>query len=79
MAGDDDTHFRRPTFLVFMDANTMYLADGYDNTRVIKYDMNGKKLAAVGRGRHAAEREAPGLLEQRARHRASIRRPGGCT
>ncbi len=55
VAGDDDTHFRRPTFLVFMDANTMYLADGYDNTRVIKYDMNGKKLAqwgqkGVGRG-----------------------------
>ena len=48
VAGDDDTHFRRPTFLVFMDANTMYLADGYDNTRVIKYDMNGKKLAQWG-------------------------------
>ena len=48
VAGDDDTHFRRPTFLVFMDANTMYLADGYDNTRVIKYDMNGKKLLQWG-------------------------------
>src|SRR3990170_3074285 len=44
VAGDDDTHFRRPTFLAFMDANTWYLADGYDNTRVIKYDMAGKKL-----------------------------------
>jgi len=48
VAGDDDTHFRRPTFLVFMDANTMYLADGYDNTRVIKYDMDGKKLLQWG-------------------------------
>jgi hypothetical protein len=46
--GDDDTHFRRPTFLVFMDANTMYLADGYDNTRVIKYDMNGRKILQWG-------------------------------
>ena len=46
--GDDDTHFNRPTFLVFMDANTMYLADGYDGTRVIKYDMNGKKLMQWG-------------------------------
>jgi hypothetical protein len=46
--GEDDTHFRRPTFLVFMDANTMYLADGYDNTRVIKYDMNGRKLLQWG-------------------------------
>jgi hypothetical protein len=46
--GDDDTHFRRPTFLAFMDANTWYLADGYDNTRVIKYDMAGKKLLQWG-------------------------------
>ena len=47
--GNDDTHFARPTFLAFMDANTWYLADGYDNTRVIKYDMNGKKLLQWGR------------------------------
>jgi hypothetical protein len=47
-AGEDDTHFRRPTFLVFMDANTMYLADGYDNQRVIKYDMNGNILTQWG-------------------------------
>jgi hypothetical protein len=46
--GDDDTHFARPTFLAFMDANTWYLADGYDNTRVIKYDMAGKKLLQWG-------------------------------
>ena len=48
VAGDDDTHFRRPTFMAFMDANTMYLDDGYDNTRVIKYDMGGKKLLQWG-------------------------------
>jgi peptidylamidoglycolate lyase len=58
-AGDDDRHFRRPTFLVFMDANTMYLADGYDNTRVIKYDMNGKKLLQWGQA------GAPGGNEKR--------------
>ena len=46
--GTDDTHLRRPTFLVFMDANTMYLADGYDNFRVIKYDMDGNILAQWG-------------------------------
>jgi peptidylamidoglycolate lyase len=46
--GTDDTHFSRPTFIAFMDANTWYLADGYDNTRVIKYDMNGKKLLEWG-------------------------------
>ena len=46
--GDDETHFRRPTFLVFMDENTMYLADGYDNTRVIKFDMDGNFLGQWG-------------------------------
>ncbi len=46
--GDDETHFRRPTFLVFMDENTMYLADGYDNTRVIKFDMEGNVLSQWG-------------------------------
>jgi len=48
VAGEDDSHFRRPTFLVFLPDGSMYLADGYDNTRVIKYDMNGKKLAQWG-------------------------------
>jgi DNA-binding beta-propeller fold protein YncE len=48
VAGTDDTHFSRPTFMAFMDANTWYLADGYDGTRVIKYDMNGKKLLEWG-------------------------------
>jgi hypothetical protein len=60
VAGDDDTHFRRPTFLVFMDANTMYLADGYDNTRVIKYDMDGKKLAQWGEMGTAPNEKRPG-------------------
>jgi DNA-binding beta-propeller fold protein YncE len=31
-----------------MDANTMYMADGYDNFRVIKYDMDGNILAQWG-------------------------------
>jgi hypothetical protein len=61
VAGDDDMHFRRPTFLVFMDANTMYLADGYDNTRVIKYDMNGKKLAQWGEKGTAPNETRPGF------------------
>jgi DNA-binding beta-propeller fold protein YncE len=34
--------------MAFMDANTWYLADGYDGTRVIKYDMQGKKLLQWG-------------------------------
>jgi hypothetical protein len=60
--GDDDTHFNRPTFLVFMDANTMYLADGYDGTRVIKYDMNGKKLLQWGQKGTPPNEKRPGYF-----------------
>jgi len=60
--GDDDTHFNRPTFLVFMDANTMYLADGYDGTRVIKYDMTGRKLMQWGQKGTPPNEKRPGYF-----------------
>lgn len=58
--GEDDTHLRRPTFLVFMDANTMYLADGYDNQRVIKYDMDGNILGQWGETGESGGEMRPG-------------------
>ena len=60
--GEDDTHFRRPTFLVFMDANTMYLADGYDNQRIIKYDMDGNILAQWGETGESGGESRPGYM-----------------
>jgi len=60
--GNDDTHFARPTFMAFMDANTWYLADGYDNTRVIKYDMNGKKLLQWGEKGTQPNERRPGYF-----------------
>jgi len=60
--GDDDTHFRRPTFMAFMDDNTWYLADGYDNTRVIKYDMHGKKLLQWGLKGNPPHETRPGYF-----------------
>ena len=58
--GEDDTHLRRPTFLAFMDENTMYLADGYDNTRVIKYDMDGNILGQWGEEGNPPNETRPG-------------------
>jgi peptidylamidoglycolate lyase len=58
--GEDDNHLRRPTFLVFMDENTMYLADGYDNTRVIKYDMDGNILGQWGERGNPPNETRPG-------------------
>ena len=62
VAGADDTHFGRPTFLAFMDANTMYLADGYDGTRVIKYDGSGKKLLEWGMKGTPPNEKRPGYM-----------------
>lgn len=60
--GDDDTHLNGPTFLAFMDANTVYLADGYWNQRVIRYDTDGNILGQWGeRGARGGETR-PGHL-----------------
>ena len=46
--GSDATHYGRPTFLAWLPDSTMFLSDGYTNTRVVKFDKNGKYLLAWG-------------------------------
>jgi hypothetical protein len=48
--------------MAFMDANTWYLEDGYDNTRVIKYDIHGKKLLQWGMKGNPPQERCPGYL-----------------
>jgi NHL repeat len=60
--GTDDKHFARPTFIVFLDKNTFYLDDGYDGTRVIKYDMSGKKLLQWGQKGTPPNETRPGYF-----------------
>lgn len=47
-SGDDETHFNRPTFLAWLPDSTMFLSDGYANTRVVKFDAEGNYLMAWG-------------------------------
>lgn len=47
-AGADATHFNRPTFLTWLPDSTMFVADGYNGTRVAKFDKDGKFLLAWG-------------------------------
>jgi DNA-binding beta-propeller fold protein YncE len=47
-AGADDKHFNRPTFLTWLPDSTMFVADGYNGSRVAKFDKNGKFLLAWG-------------------------------
>jgi peptidylamidoglycolate lyase len=46
--GTDASHFNRPTFLAWLPDSTMYVADGYANTRVVKFDKDGKYLTSWG-------------------------------
>jgi hypothetical protein len=58
-AGADASHFNRPTFLTFLPDSTMFVADGYNGNRVVKFDKSGKFVLAWG------EKGAPGGTERR--------------
>ena len=42
VAGTDHGHFNLPAGITFLPDGSFYIADGYRNTRVIKFDANGK-------------------------------------
>jgi hypothetical protein len=62
----DDKHFYRPTFLAWLPDGTFFVADGYANTRVVKFDKNGKYLLTWGQagtsGRGAPPEKRPGYF-----------------
>ena len=60
--GNDETHLGRPTFLAWLPDSTMFLADGYVNTRVVKYDKNGKYLMSWGQKGHPPNETRPGYF-----------------
>jgi hypothetical protein len=47
-AGSDGTHFKRPTDIAWLPDGTFFISDGYGNTRVAKFDRNGKFLMSWG-------------------------------
>jgi peptidylamidoglycolate lyase len=49
VTGADSTHFNRPTFLAWLPDSTMFVADGYNGTRVAKFNRDGKFLMDWGR------------------------------
>lgn len=46
--GSDATHFKRPTDIAWLPDGTFFVSDGYGNTRVAKFDRNGKFLLDWG-------------------------------
>ncbi len=58
--GDDASHFDRPTDIAFAENGDFFIADGYGNSRVVKFDRAGKFLFSWGKkGRGDSEFDLP--------------------
>jgi peptidylamidoglycolate lyase len=58
----DDKHFYRPTFMAWLPDGTFFVGDGYANTRVVKFDKNGKYLMAWGEKGNPPNEKRPGYM-----------------
>ena len=65
--GADATHFNRPTFMAWDPDGNFYVADGYNGTRVAKFDEHGKFLLRLGNEGRGGKGDAAQLHEQRPR------------
>ena len=62
VSGADGTHFNRPTFLAWLPDSTMFVSDGYNGTRVAKFDKNGKFLLDWGQKGNPPNDTRPGYM-----------------
>ncbi|MBI4888628.1 MAG: hypothetical protein HY824_16140 [Acidobacteria bacterium] len=46
--GSDEKHFNRPTFMDWFPDGSFVVADGYNGTRVVKFDKDGKYVTSWG-------------------------------
>ena len=60
--GTDNSHFYRPTFMAFQPDGSMYVADGYANTRIVKLDKDGKFVTTWGRRGERGKETRPGYF-----------------
>jgi NHL repeat len=62
VTGADGSHFNRPTFLAWLPDSTMFVADGYNGTRVAKFNKDGKFLMDWGRPGTPPNEKRPGYM-----------------
>jgi peptidylamidoglycolate lyase len=60
--GDDATHFNRPAFMDWFPDGSFVVSDGYNGTRVAKFDKDGKFLAAWGQKGSNGTDKRPGYF-----------------
>ena len=60
--GNDEKHFARPTDIAWLPDGTFFVSDGYTNTRVVKFDKNGKFLMTWGQKGTPPNETRPGYM-----------------
>ena len=71
--GEDDKHFGRPTDIAWLPDGTFFITDGYVNTRVVKFDKNGKYLMTWGtKGKGPGQFDLPHSIDIDAQRRVYV-------
>jgi hypothetical protein len=60
--GNDQTHFARPTDIAWLPDGTFFVSDGYTNTRVVKFDKDGRFLMTWGEKGNPPNETRPGYM-----------------
>lgn len=71
--GDDLTHFNRPTDVAVAPDGTVYISDGYENSRVLKFAADGRPLLQWGeRGTGPGQFDLPHAIDLDAQGRVYV-------
>ena len=62
VSGADATHFNRPTYIAWLPDGTMFVADGYNGTRVAKFNRQGTFLMQWGEKGTPPHETRPGYM-----------------
>ncbi|MBI5822378.1 MAG: 6-bladed beta-propeller [Verrucomicrobia bacterium] len=49
VAGEDETHFYKPTDMTVAPNGDIFVSDGYGNSRIVRFDRNGRYITAWGK------------------------------
>jgi peptidylamidoglycolate lyase len=60
--GNDETHFNRPTDVAWLPDGTFFVSDGYVNTRVVKFNKDGKFIMTWGQKGNEPTETRPGYM-----------------
>jgi len=60
--GVDDKHFNRPTYMDWFPDGSFVVSDGYNGTRVVKFDKDGKYVTSWGQKGESGKETRPGYF-----------------